>query len=216
VIRQKFFAFVTTLLCAVVFVATPAQARFLQVDPVGYKDDIDLYTYVQNDPTNRIDPSGLSNINLFNQVSDNIAWQQTDQWNPTQYYSVSGHGDGKEVGGLTPQELKSQILADKAFHGQTIYIDACKAGQGPNSFAQQLANLMQTRVIAPTDNVEAHVTIDPKTGKVITWTTTVQNGGKIVVFSPQPKPQPKPMPHPEPKHQPTSPCHPGDKCPGHS
>jgi RHS repeat-associated protein len=27
-------------------------ARFLQGDPVGYKDDMDLYTYVGNDPVN--------------------------------------------------------------------------------------------------------------------------------------------------------------------
>jgi RHS repeat-associated protein len=33
--------------------------RFLQTDPVGYKDDIDWYTYVGNDPTDRTDPKGL-------------------------------------------------------------------------------------------------------------------------------------------------------------
>lgn len=37
----------------------PALGRFLQTDPVGYTDDLDLYNYVGNDPLNRADPSGL-------------------------------------------------------------------------------------------------------------------------------------------------------------
>ena len=36
-----------------------AEARFLQSDPVGYQVDMNLYTYVMNDPLNRTDPSGL-------------------------------------------------------------------------------------------------------------------------------------------------------------
>jgi RHS repeat-associated protein len=32
--------------------------RFLQADPVGYKEDFNLYSYVENDPLNRTDPTG--------------------------------------------------------------------------------------------------------------------------------------------------------------
>ncbi len=35
------------------------QGRFLQTDPIFYKDDMDLYTYVGNDPMDRKDPTGL-------------------------------------------------------------------------------------------------------------------------------------------------------------
>ena len=38
----------------------PRIGRFLQTDPIGYKDDIDFYAYVGNDPMNRVDPLGLS------------------------------------------------------------------------------------------------------------------------------------------------------------
>jgi hypothetical protein len=39
-------------------VAPSAQAHFLQTDPVGYKDNPDLYAYVGDDPTNKTDPTG--------------------------------------------------------------------------------------------------------------------------------------------------------------
>ncbi|TDY46574.1 RHS repeat-associated protein [Paraburkholderia rhizosphaerae] len=60
---------------------SPNLGRFLQTDPVGYADDLNLYAYVKNNPVNLTDPSGMiaslsgSFANASSAASANVAAQ---------------------------------------------------------------------------------------------------------------------------------------------
>jgi RHS repeat-associated protein len=44
---------------------SPKLGRFMQVDPLGYADGVNLYGYVRGDPLNNTDPSGLQTGSIF-------------------------------------------------------------------------------------------------------------------------------------------------------
>jgi hypothetical protein len=58
-----------TAIAVASFGSSAASARFLQVDPIGYKDHVNLYAYVNNDPIDNRDPTGTECINGPNRTT---------------------------------------------------------------------------------------------------------------------------------------------------
>jgi RHS repeat-associated protein len=62
---------------------SPGLGRFLQTDPVGYKDDLNWYAYVGNNPVNLTDPTGMiaslsgNFANTSSAVAANVAAQSS-------------------------------------------------------------------------------------------------------------------------------------------
>jgi len=110
---------------------SPTLGRFLQTDPIGYGDGMNIYAYVRNDPVNFRDPSGLC-------VTATIFWKTTFWPNgdktvdiasisydssgcsletPLDYFSLAGQNNGVV---RAPRVSPSHICNSRLSNGSTI------------------------------------------------------------------------------------------------
>lgn len=125
--------------------------RWTSRDPALFDwGDTNLYCYVDSNPIDYNDPTGLANENFLPEGS--ALYTRAENVKPNGTYQVAGHGTPQYMiaGELTdvipperrisPRELAQTILDDPDYEpGMAVTLYSCSTGKGANPFAQQLA-----------------------------------------------------------------------------
>lgn len=130
----------------------PMEGLFISKDPIGFAGgDVNLYRYVQNNPVNFIDPSGLEKLILFPSRRDILsriiaAYLYPDTPGVLQIHS---HGNPNRISGMDASQLAALIQNPSSGWkpGMPIKLFSCNSAKGEDNIARRLSTLLATPAV---------------------------------------------------------------------
>jgi len=130
----------------------PIGGRFLQIDPIGTKDDFNLYAYVGNDPANGLDPTGTLCVWGVN------SWNDFCQ-RSYRYEAVNAD---------------QRIASQTSFFGAAAVVTNALGGWWQSEFMHQLSSSLERANMARADQI--------RTGTLYSSGSVRQNTADFVHF----------------------------------